>query len=354
MSRAKIGIVGYGTIGERCADGVAAQDDMELVGVVDVAASLPVRALQESNRTYPIYCGTKETVQTMKDAGIEIVGMMDDLLEQVDMVIDATSPGIGTRNRKIYEKFNIRATFQAGEKHQAGETVFSPCHNFDKCRDLKYLEMLSCNTTAIARLSMLVERNFGLKRMLCFIIRRAGDISETHKGPIDAAIVEETPSHQCEDFKVVSPHLKVITSVVTVPICHGHVQTVEFTVDNPPTKDALVELIDAYPRARMFKIADGFLSNSHIFDYMRDLGVPRGDMYDVPVWDETIYIDEDKVLLTHMVPQEAIVVPDNMDAIRCALGLEDNADDAMAHTDKCLGLAGKAPARQTSRKENRT
>ena len=53
----KIGIVRYGTIGERIADGIAKQGDMELVGVVDVAPALPVRALVESGRGYPIYCG---------------------------------------------------------------------------------------------------------------------------------------------------------------------------------------------------------------------------------------------------------------------------------------------------------
>ena len=339
MAKARIGIVGYGTIGERCADGVAMQDDMELVGVADVAPSLPVRALQESDRDYPIYCGLKEGVQVMKAAGITIAGTITDLLEQVDMVIDATSPGVGLKNRKLYEKSNVKATFQAGEKHKAGDTLFSPCHNYDECKGGNYLEMLSCNTTAIARLARLVEKNFGLKRMLCLIVRRGGDISETHKGPIDAAIVQETPSHQGDDFKVVSPHLKVITSVVTVPISHGHVQTVEFTVKKQATKEELVRLIDDYPRARMFKIADGFISNSHIFDYMRDLGALRGDMYDVPVWDETIYIDGDNILLTHMVPQEAIVVPDNIDGIRCALGIEDDAEAAMAHTDRCLGLA---------------
>ena len=339
MADVKVGIVGYGTIGERCADGVAEQDDMELVGVADIMPSLPVRALQESKLRRPIYCGLKENVPQMKDAGIEVAGPIEELLDQVDMVIDATSPGIGLKNRKLYEKFKVKAAFQAGEKHKAGDILFSPCHNYDKCKGGQYLEMLSCNTTAIARLSRLVEDNFGLERMLCLIVRRGGDISETHKGPIDAAIVQETPSHQGDDFKIVAPHLKVITSVVTVPVSHGHVQTVEFTVKKKVTKDALVKLIDAYPRARMFKIADGFVSNSHIFDYMRDLGAPRGDMYDVPVWDETIYVDGNNLLLTHMVPQEAIVVPDNIDSIRCAMAMEDDADSAMAHTDGCLGLA---------------
>jgi len=339
MAKARIGVVGFGTIGERCADGVARQDDMELMGVVDVAASLPVRALQESKRGYPFYCGLKENVQKLKNAGIDVKGTVEELLKKVDMVIDATSPGVGVKNRKLYEQFGVKATFQAGEKHQAGDILFHPSHNFAKCKGMKYVEMLSCNTTAIARLAGLIEKNFGLTRMLCLIVRRGGDISETHKGPIDAAIVSETPSHQGDDFKVVSPHLKVITSVVTVPISHGHVQTVEFDVEKQTTREELIGLIEAYPRARMFKIEDGYLSNSHIFDYMRDLGAPRGDMYEVPVWDETVYIDGKRILLTHMVPQEAIVVPENIDAVRCVLGLEKDAESAVAHTDRCLGMA---------------
>jgi len=338
MAKARIAIVGYGTIGERCADGVAAQDDMELTGVVDIAASLPVQALQESDREYPFYCGIKENVSKLTEAGIDVAGLADDLLEQVDMVIDATSPGVGAINRKLYEKYNVKAVFQAGEKHAAGDTLFNPYYNFDQCRQHSYLEMFSCNTTAIGRISKLIEDNFGLKRMLCLIVRRGADISETHKGPVDAAIVEEIPSHQCEDFKVVCPDLNVITSVVTVPISHGHVQTVEMEVENPPTKEQVVKIFEDHPRTRMFKIADGFLSNSHVFDYMRDVGAPRGDMYDVPIWDETIYVDGDQLLLTHMVPQEAIVVPENVDAARCLLGLEDDAQAAMAHTNRCLGL----------------
>ena len=57
MSKKRIAIVGYGTIGERCADAVLLQDDMELVGVVDVAPSLPVRALVESGKDVKIFCG---------------------------------------------------------------------------------------------------------------------------------------------------------------------------------------------------------------------------------------------------------------------------------------------------------
>ena len=47
MAKIKVGVAGYGVIGQRLADGVARQGDMELVGVADVAPTLAVRALFE-------------------------------------------------------------------------------------------------------------------------------------------------------------------------------------------------------------------------------------------------------------------------------------------------------------------
>ena len=41
----RVGVAGYGTIGQRLADGVAMQGDMELVGIADLAPTLSIRAL---------------------------------------------------------------------------------------------------------------------------------------------------------------------------------------------------------------------------------------------------------------------------------------------------------------------
>ena len=47
MKKIRVGVAGYGTIGQRLADGVALQDDMELVGIADLAPTLSIRALAE-------------------------------------------------------------------------------------------------------------------------------------------------------------------------------------------------------------------------------------------------------------------------------------------------------------------
>ena len=45
MSKGKAGVAVYGTIGQRLADGVAMQEDMELEGIADLA----IRALREND-----------------------------------------------------------------------------------------------------------------------------------------------------------------------------------------------------------------------------------------------------------------------------------------------------------------
>ena len=113
-----------------------------------------------------------------------------------------------------------------------------------------------------------------------------------------------------------------------------------FDIKKKTNKEDVIKMFEAEPRIRLFKLKDGFLSTSHIFDYNRDRGAPRGDMYEVPVWEETVYVDHDgsRVYSINMIPQESIVIPENIDCLRCILGLEDNGDDAMAHTDRCLGI----------------
>jgi glyceraldehyde-3-phosphate dehydrogenase (NAD(P)) len=338
MAKVKVGVVGYGTIGERIADGVAAQGDMELVGVCDLTPTVPVRALIKSGKNIPLYCATSEKIKDLEKAGGRVAGTLADLLNKVDMICDATTPGIGAENRKKYEAAAVKATFQAGEKTGVGDVQFNSMANYDKAYGQSYIQILSCNTTGMARCINTVDRAIGVEKVNAVIIRRAADVAETHKGPVDAAIVQKVPSHQCEDIMAVSPHIKAFTVVVTLPITHGHVQTLQMMCKKETSKEQIIEIFETNPRIIMFKIEDGFISNSHIFDYCRDLGLPRADMYECPVWDEMIHVDGKEVWFTQMIPQEAIVIPENIDAIRAAMKLQSDYLEAIGETNKYLRI----------------
>jgi glyceraldehyde-3-phosphate dehydrogenase (NAD(P)) len=334
----RIGVVGFGTIGERIADGIAKQNDMKLVGIVDVVPSLPVRALVESGRGYPIYCSLPDRVPMMEKAGIPIAGTLDDLLDQVDMVCDATPPGVGMQNKQIYKKHGVPATFQGGEKHEISPILFSSTGNYDKAKDVDYIKLVSCNTTGIVRAVVAVDDAFGVEKSVATIVRRAADPSETHKGPIDAAIPGKVPSHQATDLMIVMPHLDAMGFVITVPITHGHVIAMHVTLKEEITTQDALEVFRKGRRIRTFRLDDGFLSNAHIFDYMRDLGRPRADMYEVGIWEETVLAQGRDLYWIHDIPQEAIVIPENVDAIRARLGMQESKWDAVDTTDRYLGI----------------
>ena len=56
MSKAKIAINGYGTIGKRVGDAVSAQDDMEIIGVVKTRPSFEAKLAVDSG--FDLYAST--------------------------------------------------------------------------------------------------------------------------------------------------------------------------------------------------------------------------------------------------------------------------------------------------------
>ena len=124
MAKPQVGVVGYGVIGQRLADGVALQEDMELVGVVDVAPTLSTRALCESGMPYDLYVVEAGQKAAFDACGIPVTGTMDDLLGKVDIVLDSSPGGVGRKNKELYQARGVKAIFQGGEKNDIVDVFF--------------------------------------------------------------------------------------------------------------------------------------------------------------------------------------------------------------------------------------
>src|SRR5881296_4031092 len=85
---AKVAINGYGTIGKRVADAVALQDDMEVVGVSKMTPNFEARLAVEKG--YALYATTKDVLPKFEKAGIKVHGVLEDMLKDADLVVDAT------------------------------------------------------------------------------------------------------------------------------------------------------------------------------------------------------------------------------------------------------------------------
>jgi glyceraldehyde-3-phosphate dehydrogenase (NAD(P)) len=334
----KVGVAGYGTIGQRLADGVARQKDMELVGVADVAPTLAVRALKEKGMPYKFYNALAENEELLKTAGIPISGTLEELVKKCDIMLDATNAGVGAKNKELYEKYHKKAIFQGGEKNSVADVFFHGYANYEKGVGKDYLKLTSCNTTGLIRAVDCLDRLVGIKKVAITIIRRVADPGDYNRGLTNALQVDKAPSHQAVDLMTIMPHIDATGILIHTPVTHGHIITVLATPKAKLTKEMMLAAFEKHPRIRVVRLADGFLGNASLFKYARDLGNPRGDMYEIAVWEESIVHSGDDVMFAINIPQESVTIPESMDAIRAALSMQTDRLEGVSMTNKYLGM----------------
>lgn len=338
MAKIKVGVAGYGTIGQRLADGVALQGDMELVGVADLAPTLAIRALKEKGMPYDLYLVDGADKAQFDALNIPTKGSFNDLIDKVDIMLDSSPGGVGAKNKEIYAAKGVKAIFQGGEKNSVADVFFHGYANYEKGLDKDYLKLTSCNTTGLIRAVDCLDRAFGIEKVAITIIRRVADPGDYHRGLTNALQIDKAPSHQAVDLMTIMPHVNATGILVHTPVTHGHIITVLATGKTKITKEMALAEFQKHPRIRVVSIAEGFMGNASLFKYARDLGNPRGDMYEIGLWEDSIVESGDDIMFAINIPQESVTIPETMDGIRAAMHMQDTREAGTAETNKYLNI----------------
>ncbi|NMB92610.1 MAG: type II glyceraldehyde-3-phosphate dehydrogenase [Flexilinea flocculi] len=334
----KVGVCGYGTIGQRLADGVALQKDMELIGVADVAPTLAIRALKEKGMPYNLFLSVEDYRSDFEKLNIPVSGTMEEMVQKCDIILDATNAGIGAKNKEIYSKYEKKAIFQGGEKNSVADVFFHGYANYEKGIGKQFLKLTSCNTTGLIRAVDCLDRDYGIDRVAITIVRRVADPGDYHRGLTNALQIDKAPSHQAVDLMTIMPHINATGILIHTPVTHGHIITVVATGKKKITKDMALKSFLNHDRIRVVKISDGFLGNSSFFKYARDLGNPRGDMYEIGLWEDSIVETGDDIMFAINIPQESVTIPETVDGIRAACEMQTNRLEGVAKTNEYLGI----------------
>lgn len=336
--RARVAVNGYGVIGKRVADAVALQDDMELVGVADVAADYRTRVAAE--RGYPLYAAAPDAAPAFAAAGIPVAGSLDDLLGRVDVVVDCAPKRVATANKARYAAAGVKAIWQGGEKHELAGYSFVAQANYAGAVGRQFARVVSCNTTALSRIAHALQARGWVKRVRAVLMRRGTDPWESHASGMINTVVPETvvPSHQGPDAQTVLPDLDITTIAGAGPYNLSHIHFAMVETVRPVAVDELRAALAEAPRVAFVRADDGLVALNSVMELMRDLGRPRGDMWEVAVWEDALASDGRELYLTFQVHNEAIVVPENVDCVRALTGLERDGARSIAKTDAALGV----------------
>lgn len=338
MESVKVAVNGYGVIGKRVADAVQQQEDMELVGVADVVTDYRLKTAAVLGHN--IYAAIPEMAREMDAGGVAVAGTLDELLGQVDVVVDCTPKKVAAGNKTRYEKAGVKAIFQGGESHSLTGHSFVAQANYETALGRASTRVVSCNTTSIVRTLGALKTAGLLNRARGTLIRRASDPWEAHLDGIMNTVVPEkaVPSHQGPDARTVLPDLDVVTVAVKAAHNSSHLHAWWVELTRTSTREDVLEAFRAAPRIAFIRMHDGITALNSTVELMSDLGRPRGDMWEVALWEDGLTVQGNELYYTYQVFNQAIVVPETIDAIRALSERESSGAVSIAKTDRALGI----------------
>jgi glyceraldehyde-3-phosphate dehydrogenase (NAD(P)) len=335
-----VGINGYGTIGKRVADAVSAQDDMKIVGVTKRTPNFEAKRAVELG--YDIYMSAPDRENLFEEADIPVKGTINDLYDKVDVIVDCTPGGVGAKNMEDYEKAGVKGIFQGGEKHDQIGRSFNSFSNFEGSLGADFTRVVSCNTTGLCRTLNPIKELAGIKKVRAVMVRRGADPGQVTKGPINSIVPNPptVPSHHGPDVQTVMKGLKITTMALLVPTTLMHQHNLMVELDSSVSVDDVLDTFEKTPRVIPVEASSGLGSTAEIMEFAKDLGRPRGDLFEIAVWKESLNIVDNELFYMQAVHQESDVVPENVDAIRAMLEMETDPQKSIAKTNKNMGIIG--------------
>jgi glyceraldehyde-3-phosphate dehydrogenase (NAD(P)) len=118
--------------------------------------------------------------------------------------------------------------------------------------------------------------------------------------------------------------------------CHNHYWIVELT--RTASREELLDAFRQAPRIAFIRMSDGIVALNSTIELMNDLGRPRGDMWEVALWEDVLTVNGTECYYTYQVDNQAIAIPENIDAIRALAGSVKDGRESIRMTDEALGI----------------
>jgi glyceraldehyde-3-phosphate dehydrogenase (NAD(P)) len=61
-------------------------------------------------------------------------------------------------------------------------------------------------------------------------------------------------------------------------------------------------------------------------------------MYEIGVWEEAVALSGKDIIFSINIPQESVVIPETLDAVRAAMKMQTNRLEAVGLTNRYLGM----------------
>jgi glyceraldehyde-3-phosphate dehydrogenase (NAD(P)) len=307
MNPVRVGVVGYDRLGKRVADAVRLQPDMVLAGV---AESDPVRLRLLRHHALPSAADDLADWAAGCDVLVDCRGGLPPLPVPVVHVPGVAGAGVlygpGTPGERLAGRPDVRVA----------------------CAD----------AVALLRLLAALAQWQPFTRLFSSCACRAAHATEHHGASIDALEpVFAEPAEDADLEELLRRHVaEWHVRRTRVPYTHSHLHMIKLDCVRPPAPDVVRAALRSARRVLTSAVARGLTDTGQLQEHFRDVGRPWADRPEVFVWEESVAVTGNSLVLMADVGPEATPVPDVIDAVRYRC--RPSVADAAGVTDRALGL----------------
>ncbi len=125
---------------------------------------------------------------------------------------------------------------------------------------------------------------------------------------------------------------------VKVPETIAHLHYWNVQMPRRATKEEVLDAFATSSRIAPIRISDGLVSLNTVKELMADRGRPYDNLYEVALWSDMLRVEGDELFYAYMVDNQAIVIPETIDAIRALVGTVRDGSESIAMTNTALGI----------------
>jgi glyceraldehyde-3-phosphate dehydrogenase (NAD(P)) len=104
------------------------------------------------------------------------------------------------------------------------------------------------------------------------------------------------------------------------------------------SKDEVLDAFRTSSRIALIGISDGLVALNSVKELMADIGRPHDNLYEVALWADMLRVQGDELFYAYMVDNQAIVIPETIDAIRALTGAVRDGAESIGRTNAALGI----------------
>lgn len=300
MTKGRIGILGYGPLGMRLADGLARHEHLCLTSVFE----------QDPNR-----------VKLLEELDLPSCGEhFADWAIACDLIVATEPPGSEVSVPVLW-----------------GPSLAAECSRLFQTGPLDWSFAWRIPCADALGLARLLELTGPVRQVFSSCARRTGAATDHRVARVDALEPLFGLMHEDSDLQDYLQSLAGSIAIrrTRIPYTHSHVHHLKIDLTGGYEHARFLEALVSSSRIR---VAAGYANTGQVQEFDRDLGRPRGDRPEIFVWKETIAIVGKSLFLTMDVDPEATFLPESLDVLCQFAKPELTTAEVRSSTDAALEL----------------